>query len=187
MVRLLATALAALTLVIGATLDAEAQKKSSTFTLEVAAGRWKSAHFQGLPRRGSLTLDIKSDGQISILLFDSEGYDRFPEAEDPLFQGQTADTFGFSLKLPKSGDYYLVIDNRAGTAARRVKIFVEAAAPGSARRDETAPEAKRSAHQAPSSSRSMSGPRAIEDRCSHQRARLAWPTGLVYGSSSRSG
>jgi hypothetical protein len=95
--------------------------------LEVPALGWKVARFRGLPRQGKLTVDVVTTGPIEILLFDLAGYRRFPSAERPLLRGTTADKFGFAMKLPRSGDYFLVIDNRAGEEPRRVSVHVKAA------------------------------------------------------------
>jgi hypothetical protein len=114
-------------LVVAASSAAAAKGQSSSFTLEVPAHGWKVARFRGLPRRGTLTVDVVTSGPVEILLFDVDGYRRFPSAERPLIRGSTADKFGFSARLPRSGDYFLVLDNRAGAEARQVSVAVTAA------------------------------------------------------------
>ena len=43
--------------------------------------------------------------------------------------GETSDSYGFSVEVPESGDYYLIIDNRDGTESQQVDVQVVASAP----------------------------------------------------------
>ncbi len=140
MYRLLSLLVAGLclaaTVPLAAGTPAAAEEKSTVFRMDIPAGKWKVAKFRGLPRRGSLSLDVVSSGPVEILLFDKAAYRRFPAIEDPLFRGKTTHKFGFTVVVPKSGDYYLVIDNRTGDQRRRVSVHVKAATAGHNRRNE---------------------------------------------------
>ncbi len=132
---LLGLCLAAAMPLAGSTPSA-ADEKTSVFKMDIPAGEWKVAKFRGLPERGSLSLDVVSSGPVEILLFDMATYRRFPAIEDPLFKGKTAAKLGFSVVVPESGDYYLIIDNRTGDQRRKVSVQVKAATARHDRRNE---------------------------------------------------
>jgi hypothetical protein len=106
-------------------------QQSSTFRMSVQAGQWSSAALRALPRGGSLSVDVATDGPVEVLLFDDSGYKAFPGLNAPLVQAETADNYGFKLVLPESGDFFLVADNRGSEEARLLVVRITAAAPGS--------------------------------------------------------
>jgi hypothetical protein len=104
---------------------AGAQARSSSFRLEIPAGRFKVARLRSLPQ-GRLHVDVTTSGPVQLLVFDQEAYRRFPSDEAPLFRGRAADRLGFSIRVPRAGDYFLVLDNRAGARTRQISVNVKA-------------------------------------------------------------
>ena len=101
----------------------------ASFTLEVLAGRWKAGRVKNIPAGAKLGVEVRADGPIEILLLGAEDYARFPSPERPVFRGKTEDTLSVSLLAPKSGDYYVLIDNRTGSEPRSVEITIRGETP----------------------------------------------------------
>ena len=104
-----------------------AREKSFSMAQEVKAASWLGSRLRGLPQNGTLRVALSIDGPIDVMLLSEESYQSFPEKYQALFEGQTSDTLEFSLILPTSGTYYLLLDNRAGNKLRKGKIKVTAA------------------------------------------------------------
>jgi hypothetical protein len=51
---------------------------------------------------------------------------RFPKGLRPRFSGTAERRLSFRVRLGSAGNYYVILDNRKGDAAREVKIFIEA-------------------------------------------------------------
>lgn len=105
-----------------------AVEKSASFSREVAAGKWTGVRLRNLPKGASLAVQVKTDGEVTALLLNETSYRRLPAVDRPLFQGKTADRISFSIRVPETGNYYLVLDNRDGVEARKFTIDVKAAA-----------------------------------------------------------
>ena len=126
--KALFSVLLAFALSVGLAPLAYAAEKSASFSREVAAGKWTGVRLRNLPKGASLATQVAIDGAVTVLLLDETGYRRLPEVDRPLFQGKTGDRLSFSILVPKTGDYYLVLDNRAGAEARKFTVDVKAAA-----------------------------------------------------------
>ncbi len=97
-----------------------------TFQLEIPPGKWKSARLRDLPRDAAVAVQVVSNGEITVALVDSRGY-QTPETSRPLFLGQVEKRLAFSVSIPAKGDYYLILNNRTGGESRKVTLSVRAA------------------------------------------------------------
>jgi hypothetical protein len=104
--------------------DASAKSAEAAFHFDVPEGQWKGARIQDIPKGAKLSVEIESDGPVAILLLDAVNYARFPEPKGSVFRGQTSGNLSFSVLAPVTSDYFLLIDNREGSAARSVEIGV---------------------------------------------------------------
>ena len=109
-----------------------AQQGEAALSVEVPAAKWKGVRLKNLPRGTSLALQIETSGTMRVIVVDSGELRRFPETR-ALFEANVESRIGFSVVIPRSGDYYVVFDNRAHAQARQVRLKVQAQAPG--RRD----------------------------------------------------
>lgn len=136
-----AVVLAAVLVLIGCIVAGHAREKTSAFALSVPAGGWTAADFHGLPAGGRLDVALSADGAVEVLLYHREEVEDYPTNADALYRGETEDTLRFVFRLPRTGAYLLVLDNRAGAAARQVAVEVTASTDGSteAPRPRTAP------------------------------------------------
>ncbi len=95
---------------------------------EVSAGKWKALRLRNLPQAARLAVEVTTSIEVGVLLMDQRAYRRLPATEEALFQGRTGDHITFSIIVPHSGNYYVVIDNRDGKTSSKFTIAVRAAA-----------------------------------------------------------
>ncbi|MGH8632442.1 MAG: hypothetical protein ACREU7_16970 [Burkholderiales bacterium] len=116
-------------------LAAAAERGEATLNVEVPAAQWKGVRLKNLPKGTSVALQIEASGKIRVIVVDSAELRRFPRTR-ALFDATVETRLGFSVVIPRSGDYFVVFDNRAAAEARQVRMKVEAKAP---RRKDRAP------------------------------------------------
>lgn len=92
--------------------------------VEVPHGAWRSVRVEKIPRGTVLSVEVVSDGRVAVLLLGADDYARFPSGERPLFQGSTRDRISASVRAPARGDYYVLVDNRAGSEPRSVDVAI---------------------------------------------------------------
>ena len=103
----------------------EAKEQTVTLRGEVAAGDAYTGRLRNLPKGASLSIDATVSGEIRILLLDPEDARRWPAVEQPLFEGNTSDRMRFALQVPRSGHYFIILDNRDGGAARTFTLRIQ--------------------------------------------------------------
>jgi hypothetical protein len=82
---------------------------------------------RNLPKDAIVALEVQSDGEITVAVLDSGDYLQFPNTRRPIFVGRVQKKLSFSVTIPESGHYYVVLDNRSGSQQRAVTITAAAA------------------------------------------------------------
>lgn len=100
----------------------------ATINVDVPGGKWKGVRLKSLPRGVSVALRIESSDALRVIVVDGSELRRFPNTR-PLFEASMEKRLGFSVVIPRSGDYYVVFDNRKSTEPRQVKLNVKAEPP----------------------------------------------------------
>jgi len=106
-----------------------AAEKAVSFTTEVAAGRWTGARLRNLNAGATLAIEVETSGPVEVSIQSGQYYERFAMTgviTEALFRSSISDRLSFSIRSPKTDDYYLVIDNRAGTSASKLNIHAKA-------------------------------------------------------------
>lgn len=116
-----------------------AQAAQASFNVEVPAGKWKGLRVKNLPAGTEVKVEVRSEGEIRVLFLDGADLKRMPTPARPLFDGRTAGRISIKLRVPVAGNYYVILDNRGGSAPRRVRLTVAAAAPAGTRPEVRAP------------------------------------------------
>lgn len=75
-----------------------------------------------------MSLQILASDKIRVIVVDSTELKRFPKTR-ALFEATVENKLGFSVIIPRTGDYYVVLDNRAGNEVRQVSLRVKAEPP----------------------------------------------------------
>jgi hypothetical protein len=108
-----------------------AKEKSASVRGEVNAGKWKGLRLRNLPQGARLAIAVSTNAEVGVLLMDQSAYRHLPATKEALFQGKTSDRITFSIIVPHTGHYYVVIDNRDGKTSRKFTIAIRAAASAS--------------------------------------------------------
>jgi hypothetical protein len=93
-------------------------------SIEVPPGKLKSVRLRHMPRDTLLAVSVSASGRLSIALV-SKAQLKSGHAV-ALFRGTLDEKLSFSLLIPESDDYYLVLDNRRGTETVRDTATVQA-------------------------------------------------------------
>jgi hypothetical protein len=122
--------LALMLAVLGFSDPAYTKEQSATVSASVDAGGTHTTRLGNLPESANVSIQIKTKGELDLLLINEADYKAFPKIEAPLFKGQASGQFGFSIRVPNPGAYYLVIDNRDGHKEHAFTLTVTASNSG---------------------------------------------------------
>jgi len=95
--------------------------------VNVPPGQWKTARLKSLPKDAVVAVKVECDGEILVGVVDTKDYLTYPKSPRPLFLGRVLKKLSFSVSIPESGHYYVVLDNRAGSQSQAVTITMSAA------------------------------------------------------------
>lgn len=109
-----------------------AQGAEAQLNAKVPASKWKAVRLKNLPEGTKLSLRVIADGSLSVILVHETELKRYPKAISPAFQGTLDRSLTFSVVIPDSGNYYVILDNRRNAQERRVRILIQATAPQAA-------------------------------------------------------
>lgn len=104
-----------------------AAKGPVVVNVDIPAKTWKVARLRNLPEGAIVALEVKSSATIIAALVDTNGYHQYPDVSRPLFAGQVDGKLSFSVTIPHTDNYYVVLDNRSGSTPRAVTVTVSAA------------------------------------------------------------
>lgn len=121
--RLIAACATCLLLIAGV----DAHAASAEMNAEIPAKKWKALRLRGLPMGASVAVRVESSGPIMVIFVHQEELKRFPEQPvRPMFTGAVERGLSFRVSLPAAGNYYVILDNRKGTADRDVRVQIQA-------------------------------------------------------------
>lgn len=117
----LALALGTAALLNGA--EARAAAGTAQVSIEIPAGKTKTVRLRNLPRGTHVTVRIDAGGKLGVALISgAQLKSRTPEA---LFRGVLDRRMTFQVAIPVSGHYFLILDNRRGSAAIKARATIQ--------------------------------------------------------------
>lgn len=94
---------------------------------EVPAAKWKAIKLKDLPQGTKVSIQVESrNGSLGLIFIHGDELKRFPAAVSPEFQGSVERKLAFSTVVSKKGDYYIILDNRQGSEARKTRLLIKA-------------------------------------------------------------
>jgi hypothetical protein len=102
---------------------------SLTASMEIAQAKWKTVRLKDMPKDTSVAIEVESSGSIRVAFVHGDEIKRFPAAVTPQFQSNVDRKLSFGISIPRSGDYYLILDNRQGEQARKIRLLIRAEKP----------------------------------------------------------
>jgi predicted Zn-dependent protease len=104
-----------------------AAKKSVDLKLTVAAKKWTGIRLRNLNKDTLISTDISMNGFADIFLLDNLSYKEFPNnRENALFHASANNKLNFSISIPKTDNYVLIVDNRKGTNELSFSLHINA-------------------------------------------------------------
>lgn len=101
-----------------------AREQTVSLKATVDARKEHVTRLSNLPAGAFLSVGIEIDGRAEILLVDEDNLRLPPATRTSLFTGEVIGKLQVGVKIPASGVYYLVVDNRQGGAQRRFSLKV---------------------------------------------------------------
>jgi hypothetical protein len=114
------------------TTSSKALAAEVTVNIDVPGNRWKTVRLKNLPQGTLVSLQILASGKMRVIVVDSTELKRFPKTR-ALFEASVDQRLGFSVVIPRTGDYYVVFDNRASATPRQITLRVQAERPSNRR------------------------------------------------------
>ena len=114
---------------------AEAQtpgRAQANLATEVPAGQRRQLRIRNVPQDARLAIAAQASARIALSLMTEADASRLPEPGEPLFSAPLERTLSFSVSIPASGTYVLVLDNTKGETPSQVRILVRASRGGGA-------------------------------------------------------
>lgn len=105
-----------------------AERAEAALAVEVPAAQWKGVRLNNLPKGASLALQFETSGKRRVIIVHGAELRRFPRTR-ALFEATVDPWLGFSVVIPRSGDYYGVFANHASAEPRPVRRKVQAQTP----------------------------------------------------------
>lgn len=104
----------------------------AAMTVEVPPARWKAVRLTNLPKDATMAIAVQATSKIGVSLLKEADFKLYPRAQEPVFMGSAERTLSFTVSLPETGTYYLVLDNRASDTPQKVKFAIRAQRRGTA-------------------------------------------------------
>ena len=101
-------------------------ERNIQFSIDAGAGSWKAAGLKNLPKKSTLRISASSREEFAVIILNQTSYALLPKIVDPLFQDTISKELTFSIAIPDTDDYYLVLDNRQGTRDVSVHFDIRA-------------------------------------------------------------
>jgi hypothetical protein len=113
---------------IGALMLGPARGAEVVMTVEVPAGQFKRARLPNLPKDAVLAVAVQTSasGKLVLFLINERAYQRPAKPEEPVFIGSVERRLSFTVAIPETGNYFLVLDNRRGVEAQKIKLGIRA-------------------------------------------------------------
>jgi hypothetical protein len=108
-------------------LNAFAASGPVAVTVDIQAGDSKAIRLRNLPQNAVVAVKVESDGEIIVVMLDTPNYLNFSGNHRSLFVAKVQNRLAFSVTIPATDNYYIVLDNRTGGRSRSVKVMVNAA------------------------------------------------------------
>jgi hypothetical protein len=108
-------------------LSSAAAEGLARLNVDIPPGKWKAIRLRNLPKDAVLAVQVVSNGEVAVALVDSKNYQGYAATPRPLFLGRVEKQLSFSVSIPATDDYFVVLDNRLGQDPRAVTVTVRAA------------------------------------------------------------
>ena len=104
----------------------EAAEQTVETTISVPKGAQQGMRLTNLPEGTTLDVTVETGARMTVLLAPGPALAAATGSNAPLFKNETSHRLRFSVVLPASGTYLLVLDNTAGDSTQDASITIYA-------------------------------------------------------------
>ena len=113
-------------LVLSACWPALASAAAISLDEQVPPQKWQATRLRNLPAGALVLVEVEASAELDVALVDNMGFRRLPALDYPLFHARDDAHVSFSVTIPTTGDYYLVLDNRGSAEPRTARLTIRA-------------------------------------------------------------
>jgi hypothetical protein len=113
-------------ILLPATAFGEEPMRSAQLNMSVPTLTWKGIRLKNLPSGAIVAVEVSADNPLKVFLLSQSEYNKYPLAASPVFQGDIQDKLTFSITIPATGHYYLVLDNSKGSKSANTNVKISA-------------------------------------------------------------
>jgi hypothetical protein len=105
-----------------------AHAAEAALSVEVPAGQFKRARLTNLPKDAVLAVVVQTSasGKLVVNLINERAFQNPAKPEEPVFIGTAERRLSFTVTIPETGNYFLVLDNRRGAETQKVRLGIRA-------------------------------------------------------------
>lgn len=86
----------------------------------------KAARLKNLPANAVVAVEVSAINPLQVFLLSQADYEKFPLVVNPLFRGDVLDKLAFTIQVPATGNYYLILDNSKNVEKTQVTAKISA-------------------------------------------------------------
>lgn len=108
---------------------ADARAAQAMVNAEVPAAKWKAIRLKNLPEGSKVSIQaeaLSGSGPLGLIFVHGDELKGFPAAVTPEFHGSIERKLSFATTISRTGDYYVILDNRQGSEARKARLVIRA-------------------------------------------------------------
>ena len=105
-----------------------AHAAEAALTVEVPAGQFRRARLTNLPKDAVLAVLVQTSarGKLIVNLINERAFQNPSKPEEPVFMGSVERRLSFTVTIPETGNYFLVLDNRRGAETQKIRLGIRA-------------------------------------------------------------
>lgn len=108
---------------------AQQSELSKSISVTVGPSMSTSVRLLNMPKGTRLAFVVQAAEPMWTLFMDEPNFKRFAQGTTALVTTRVARVISFSVQVPESGTYYLLLDNRENEATNRVNVQLKATPP----------------------------------------------------------
>lgn len=113
-------------LALGAAAPLPAVAAAAQVTFEVPQGKTKSMRLRNVASGMVMSIALRTSGRLLVALVGAHELKASPKNPRTLFRGAVERAMSFQVSIPKTGDYYLVLNNKRGSEPLEVRVTIRA-------------------------------------------------------------
>lgn len=110
------------------TTNVYSQERDFELGVKLPPNTWKAARLKNLVKNAVVSIKINGTVPIDVLILNQTDHRNYPDTSQPLFKGRSFGKLSFSVTIPDSDLYFLVLDNKDLTQTADLQLHIQAVA-----------------------------------------------------------